>query len=735
MNSTHSLLVAAALVSSTASLAQDPAAARHLTGQPSVVQGRSCGLAAQDGVLVAVGADYKAAFLPTGIAFTPALGERAPHNLPLRLDLESIGRGDTVLHDGRDVPPAGAGLRVVYDHGAIVERYDVGAAGIEQSFVFAERPAGKGDLVVRCRTDSELTARANGDGTLSFRREELGGVRIGQVTGIAANGARCAGMLRLDGGAIELSLPAAFVDEAPLPLVLDPVIGTEFLVYSANDGYDPDSAYDEASDRYLVVWNRRYSFTDIDVYAQRVSAASGALVGGTLIVDATVSTVRRPRAAYVHAAQRCLVVWQRSASPLGPWDVECRSVSVVDGAMSAIVAVATTAADEFAPVVGGDATGSDDEAIVVWETDAGIQACQMTLLLPDPVPTASVMLSTSVLDNTPAISKTCGASLRHVVVWQRSQLLSDAEIVAQAVDRNLALQGGLSTVTANTVTDGAPAVDGNGTTFMVAWERTEASGSTRDIACATLTFTGSGLAVATAETALEATRGEDEYAPDIAILGSRFCVVYAERAGALLDDCHAWLVNTNCTTCNAKIGLDGLNGAGWNRESSPRIASEFVSTGDDTALIAFNEALDAPPFTSRVVAQRVENQSAGTPPVPVSGACGGGIAGASGPFVVGNAGFQFTLSGADPAGVLFLSLGFPGPGLPCGACSLTQPVSFDFKPNLGGSAISLFAIPCDPAYVGTTLEFQWVAFNTAVNSCPAAPGLATTRRMQVTLEN
>jgi hypothetical protein len=359
----------------------------------------------------------------------------------------------------------------------------------------------------------------------------------------------------------------------------------------------------------------------------------------------------------------------------------------------------------------------------------------MTLLLPDPVPTASVMLSTSVLDNTPAISKTCGASLRHVVVWQRSQLLSDAEIVAQAVDRNLALQGGLSTVTANTVTDGAPAVDGNGTTFMVAWERTEASGSTRDIACATLTFTGSGLAVATAETALEATRGEDEYAPDIAILGSRFCVVYAERAGALLDDCHAWLVNTNCTTCNAKIGLDGLNGAGWNRESSPRIASEFVSTGDDTALIAFNEALDAPPFTSRVVAQRVENQSAGTPPVPVSGACGGGIAGASGPFVVGNAGFQFTLSGADPAGVLFLSLGFPGPGLPCGACSLTQPVSFDFKPNLGGSAISLFAIPCDPAYVGTTLEFQWVAFNTAVNSCPAAPGLATTRRMQVTLEN
>jgi hypothetical protein len=121
--------------------------------------------------------------------------------------------------------------------------------------------------------------------------------------------------------------------------------------------------------------------------------------------------------------------------------------------------------------------------------------------------------------------------------------------------------------------------------------------------------------------------------------------------------------------------------------------------------------------------------------VPVSAACGGGLTGTNGPFVVGNTAFQFTLSGADPAGIVFLSLGFPGPGLPCGTCSLTQPVAFEFKPNLGGSATSPFAVSCDPIYVGTTLEFQWVTFNTAVNSCPAAPGLATTRRVQVTLQN
>ncbi|MBK8095662.1 MAG: hypothetical protein IPK26_01040 [Planctomycetes bacterium] len=741
MNTPHNLLVAAAFaaIAGNSALAQDPVSTSpHLLGGARDVSAASCGLAPHDGAIVGVGRGYKARFDRIGVAFTPALGERAAHNMPLHLGLQSIRRGQAVLHDGTDVDARIVGQAVVYDHGKIHERYDVHTDAIEQSFVFDERPAGDGDLVVRCALTTELQPQTNADGTLSFLLPEVGGVHIGKVTGIAADGERCEGRLRLDGDVLELSLPDAFVDRAAFPLVLDPRIGGEFTVYDAIDGYDSDQAYDSTSNRYVVVFNRRYSFTDIDVYAQRINAATGALVGGTIIVDATISTLRRPRIATVHASDRCLAVWQISGSPLGPWNVRGAAVSPIDGTVSALVDIAATAADEFNPVVGGDATTSDNEAIVVWETDTGIQASQVTVpAAGNPTVIAPISLSTSALDNTPAISKASGTSLRHVIAWQRSILLNDSEIVAQAVNRNLGLLGGLLTVTTNSVTDARPTVDGDGTTFMVAWERNEAGGSTnKDIVCATLIASNSGLTINTAATAIEATQGQDEYGPDIAILGSRFCVTYAERASALFDDCFAWLVNPNCTVCNAKLLLDGLNGPGWNRESAPRIASAFpFNVADDTALITFSEALDRPPFTSRVIGQRIENQSNGSGAVLVGSACGtGGAIGINSPFVPGNTAFAFTLSGADPNALLFLSLGFPGSLFPpCGSCQLMQPITFDFKQNFAGTASSPYPTSCDPIYLGLTLEAQWVSFNTAVSPCASLPSVSTSRRMQITL--
>ncbi len=738
MNIYSQFFVAAAVAAiAGAACAQDAAPAQplvgqHLVGQPVDFLNAATGLGEQVGGLWAYGPHYKADFDATGVRYTPALGAKAPRTMPLSLSLQSVQRGGQMVQEiASGIEPRLAGQAVVYDRGQLHERYDVRPNGLEQSFVFDRPLGGDGDLVVRCQLDTELQAQVRADGTLSFLLPEVGGVKIGKVVGIDADGDRVEGSLRLDGKVLELVLPDAFVDGATFPLVLDPVIGTEFLVYSTLDSYQSDIAYDVTNARYLAVWDVRWSFADIDIYGVRMSSA-GTLVGSAFAIDSSISTVGRPRVAGVNTTDRFLVVWQFASSPFGPWDIRCRAVNASDGAMSAIVPIATTSADEFNPVVGGDAGTIDNDAIVVWETDSSISACQVTVGAGvDPVPFGMIFLSNSAAENSPSISKACDATARHVICWQ-----GFGEIVAQCVTKDLVLVGPELIVTNSTAINARPAVDGDGVNYMVVWERTESGSQLKDIFSAGLTASGSGLTLVTPATAIEATAGEDEYGPDIAFLGSRFCITYAERSGPLLDNCYAWLVNRNCTTCNAKVLLDGLNGAGWNRESAPRIAGRWIHDNSfDDAMITFSEAQDAPPFTSRIIGQRIENQGPGIGNTNVGGGCGlGGNVGTSGgPFVVGNSSFAFTVSGADPAAVLFLSIGFPGAGLFCGTCTLTDPLVFGFKVNVGGSATSPYPVPCEPAFVGLGLETQWVSFNTAFSPCPSAPGLSASQRLRVTM--
>ena len=102
------------------------------------------------------------------------------------------------------------------------------------------------------------------------------------------------------------------------------------------------------------------------------------------------------------------------------------------------------------------------------------------------------------------------------------------------------------------------------------------------------------------------------------------------------------------------------------REMLPRVAS--VANGDsgtssDAALVVLVEGQNVPPFEGDVVGQRVEALGAGGPVVTVSPSCGlGGTASVNGPFGLGNAGFAFTLNGADGPNAN------PCQALPCPGC-------------------------------------------------------------------
>jgi hypothetical protein len=728
------ILFAASVLAATTSLgAQQPTHANS-TVRAAVSLAGAAGVERIDGHPFAFGNGFKATFAAGGMQYTPALGREAPHNMPLRFTLQSVRRGNQSLLEAQATAAPDAqitGNRVSYHRGAIGEHYDVRPAGIEQSFSFATPLGGDGDLVVRGRIDTELEGCANADGSLSWLLAGVGGVHYGTVTGIDADGRRVRGALRRDGNALELVLPDAFVDGASYPLVLDPLLSTEFLVPGAANS-DPDVAYDASNDVYLAVFQHVFSALDIDVYAQRLDGSTGAVIGGTIVVDASVSAVGHARVASVNSTNQFLVVWQQAPGPWGPWDVKCRRVDAAAGTMSAVVNVAATTENELDPCVSGEASSSaDNEALVIWRDSTGIIGSQVTVAAAvDPVVVGPVALGGGLFSQAPSISKSGGTVGRHVVAWHETGLIGDSEIWATCVDRNLGILAPAAAITANTVNDTMPSVDGNGTSFMLAWQRAEA-GSRSDIRMMRVNYSGGALVTIVADTPLENDAGQDEATPDVCYLGQKFAIVYREEVVGftLLDDIYVWVVDTSCERCGVRSQLDGLNVSGADYENTPRCVGHYAgsgSTASDAGITVFTESLDVPPFSGVVIAQRFEAVGPGGPIVNLGGACGvlGVHDTTGGGFAVGNTGFTFRASGIPPIALTFISLAVPAPLVPCGPCVLVSPLVLTFVPNPGtGTVTHVFPVPCDPIFVGFQLDTQWVAIGTVASPCPALTGL------------
>ena len=138
-----------------------------------------------DGVLTGAGAGYRARFDRDGVQFVPALGEAAPTEQPVQVRGVAYGRG-TADRPLAQVLPSHRGQQVTFAHGKVDTTYVVRNDGIEQAFVFHERPAGRGDLV-RCtecepvdvvassssNLSSAIASHASGNETSAARRDAL----------------------------------------------------------------------------------------------------------------------------------------------------------------------------------------------------------------------------------------------------------------------------------------------------------------------------------------------------------------------------------------------------------------------------------------------------------------------------------------------------------------------------------------------------------------------------------
>ncbi|MBZ0149908.1 MAG: hypothetical protein K8J09_00140 [Planctomycetes bacterium] len=504
-------------------------------GFAGVIDARAA-LGWHEGHLLGSGRDYKVEFTADGFLFTPAFGPAAPHNLPVAWHTETVRRGDAVW-ELSPVAPVWRGERVEYARGAVMERCQVQVNLLHQDFVFTALPAGGGDLVVRGAVTTELQGEVVGRDELRFRAPGIGSFPLAGIVGIDARGHRCAGQVRFVGGgsAIEFVLPAAFVDGARLPLVLDPNWGGPVTIETSTAiDHRPDIAQvATGARRYLVAWEHAFSATDYDIYGQYLDAQT-ALLGPKEFLAATGANEQRVCLAEGPVDQFVFAYQQ------GPAIVARTSIGGVLGALL------TVAASGSSPDLGGHVTTSHQRTLCVWDNgpsiDASVLAVNGGVLSVFAGPSTLFVGTTSAPFQVPAVSKTSGlgndglgtethaeSQSRWAVVAHRDWS-TDSDLHLRIVDWNGFVIGSAALDTSLEDHDFAD-VDGNGRDWLVAWQRRV--GSERDVVCRQVTLPIGGTVVTTngaTPTVVAGAAGLIELAPSVRCMGAACLIGYQKEA-------------------------------------------------------------------------------------------------------------------------------------------------------------------------------------------------------------
>jgi hypothetical protein len=456
----------------------------NLGAHGDVAVGHGSALGVVDGTLTAIGDHYKATFADGETVFTPLLGRVAPRNLPFALRVTHAGCGElapvgpaTLQHDASTV---------TFARTELAERFEVRPEGLKQSFVFDRLPPGEGDLVVRSRIATELRpSDSSSAGGLQFLFEGVGGVEVGQVLGIDADGNTRPGTLRTDGEHLDFVLPAAFVRTARLPLIVDPLLSSVVVTGSTLADSVPDIAPLPApTDAYLVVWLRAVSAVDNDVRAQRVSS-TGALLGGLLMIETTPSSAAAVTVAASTVAATWLVAWEIDG------DIKSRFISS-NGAAQTTTDIANGPNVQRSPCLAGGTFGGAAVTVCVWHdaTANVIRSRKLDMAAQTGLAPTHVIASGSSLApvSGPSISRDNPID-QELIVWTTTNVLGQRAVrgVIADMDGNprsatFPIAGGASTEAF------APTCAGDGHDFVVA-VRTSSSLTGNGGACAPVQFT------------------------------------------------------------------------------------------------------------------------------------------------------------------------------------------------------------------------------------------------------
>lgn len=727
------LLLPLVLASGAAVSAQQPVAAGDVAAK-AIAARHVAGVSTFGGALAAVGSDYRATFGSDAVTFEPALGRDAPRAHRWTTTTTEVSRGSTTSwRRGHELPSRTHDRRTVTFHRpGVAERYDARADGLKQSFVWTAPPAGDGDLVVRLAIESTLRRHS----ARAWRDERGNGVVLGEVVGIDAHGARCAGEARATTNGLELVLPDWFVDSAAYPLELDPLIGTSVQALAGADADFPDVAYDAYSDTWCVVWTQFFGGGAVGVV--------GSVWDADTMTFGYAFGVNQPgdedsvRVTNIAGTGLFVMVWVNyagtSSSICGlafePTQAQATNVFTIDGP-----------GPLASPVVSGEATLFDDDCLVVWlDASFGMIGCTVAIDQQLQVSATPIVALAGPTASEPAISKQGGNPGLHLLTWVDRTPGLPGRVRAQVVDHDLNLLGPGVFVQNTAQNCGYPAVDGDGFKFLVAWEEQEvANPSATNVRGKLLTIGAGGVTSVGGVLDLASTPNDVEFAADVASLGDKFGVVWMRAVDVppFGDDAFFRAVSGVGAVIGPALPLDVTPGTQYRYEHGPRLIGRVA--GDpgllaDDGLVVFADQ-NVSTFDSDVGLQQIEAMGVGGPIVDLGFGCGpGGLASCSGPAALGNTALAFDLFGAQPLAVPFVFLGLPAPVLTCGVCSVIQPLVVEFVPNTAGSATSTLAIPGTSSLIGFQIDAQFVSFNALYVGCPALPGIAASNVVRVTID-
>jgi hypothetical protein len=718
--------------------------------QPALVRAtQGHGIRVDGGAPVAIGPGYKAFFSPGAVTVHPALGARAPHGSPLRVELESLHRGGASLAlDRSPAARAREGHRVAFDRGAgVVERWDARREGLELSFVLRELPAGDGDLVVSLGIETELRAPVGVyTEEVELVREGLGGLRVAAPVAFDSSGERVRGSLRLTDDALELVIPAAFVEAAALPLVIDPLIGpTTWIDYTSffSDS-EADADWDPVHRVWLVAWTRVFSSGDVDVLAQRMSEA-GALLGAPTPLGIDPSDVDgSPCVASVASNGRFLVAWQKTVIvPPSTSSTDLLAVAIDAGTGVASPPIVVSTPGPVAPVgprAAGDAQSLHDRALVVWGEGGDVKARSVQV----PPTGAPLALVSATVDSDPLgavtgldVSRNGGAERRALVAWTTASLSTGgAQPWCRAVHLAGVSLGARTLLSTDPGVEEEIAVDGDGEDWAVAWDVLVGPGD-RNVRLARVRWDAPpATTLVTAELQAE-TGPADQRGPRVAWCGPKFFLSFAEEnPGPVADDYDVVVTAYEpLQLLTAEPEQRATTSLADERPSALVSAWSSTTPDEDRSLLLYS-VHDQPTGDLDVWATFLETLGTGIPPVVLDPGCGGGGAiTTNGPFVLGNSQFAFQLEGAPASAALaFLVIGWPQTPLTCGTCSVILQGSAFTAPVLSGSASIPMPLPFDPKFLGQSIHAQWSGVTPVPASpCVFFPGAGASSRIALTL--
>ena len=263
------------------------------------------------------------------IQFAPNYGPRDTPQPNISYRFTELRVGKEILATGAPVAPVAKPEEraVVYSRGVVEEQYLLGTESLEQTFVIKELPKHRGEITITGAVSANLKPPIDGTTAkrLAFEHEGIEAIFFSDAVVFDASGKSLPLDLTYSQGQVRITVPESWVAQAVATIVIDPVVGSPFLIDDSVtffSGRPPcDVAYNPAREEWLVVWNEQFGATsfDLDVYGRRVDP-TGALLGSQLAIGTTSHGEYETTVSYAPNVDRYLVAW--TADPIDDGSIE-----------------------------------------------------------------------------------------------------------------------------------------------------------------------------------------------------------------------------------------------------------------------------------------------------------------------------------------------------------------------------------------------------------------------------